>query len=329
MKDLVNHRKLPNGRMVLYDKPTGQYYDPVTDTYLNNDEAIQHGLMENESTNVDQWIEDNKSAYKEKYGKKWEPNLYQSAWNRFGKKVKVNESMDPSVKELRKEGFKIYVSKINPKDTLYEIEKGKDELNIVHHKDDDKFHIYDNSRSMYKFDTLEAAIRHKFKIVEHEDTHYTDKWEDAGFNIEVSDVVDGIQFTVEKDDVEVIIIEPEVGVYETDGKRFPSFDKAIEHHVKSHMSDISLHEKADLYEIIERMSMVLDEDISTWQFFVSNDEKSAIKKAFELGKQTPKYEVVIKGKSDEIDDLYDLMHSYGKVKKKIFAAFEKGRNEQK
>lgn len=329
MKDLVNHRKLSNGRMVLYDKTTGQYYDPVTDTYLNHDEVLQHGIMEDFSMNAEQWIEDNKEGYKKKYGKKWEPNLYQSAWNRFGKKVKVNESMDPSVKELRKEGFKIYVSKINPNDTLYEVEKGKEELNIVHHKDDNKFHIYDNSRSRYKFDNLEAAIRHKFKINEHEDTSYTDKWEDAGFNIDVTDVVGGLQFTVEKDGVEVIILEPETGVYETDGKRFPSFDKAIEHHVKSNMADSNLHEKADLYEIIERMSMILDEDITNWQFSVSKDEKQAIKKAFELGKQTPKYEVVTKGKSDEIDDLYELMNSYGKVKNKIFTAFEKGRNEQK
>jgi hypothetical protein len=80
MRDLVNHRKLPDGRMVLFDRNSNRYYDPVTDTYLDEDEVIQYGLMEEPiqekappSKEAEDWIKSNKDNFKKQYGKDWEP----------------------------------------------------------------------------------------------------------------------------------------------------------------------------------------------------------------------------------------------------------------
>lgn len=370
-KDLVNHRKLPDGRMVLYDKISGKYYDPVTDVFLNQDEVFKYGLMEKappskeaedwikankqnfkdqygdrweevlyataykmfgkdgnklkekapQSDTAERWINNNKETFKKRHGDKWEPILYKTAWKKFGGVNNQNvyeASNDMSeVKQLRKQGFSIYVSKINRYDTLYEIEKDNKEMTVIYHTEDEKYHIYDKSRSRYKFDTLTDAIKRNFPqdITEHDDpSAYVEPWEKEGFDIGTIRDSDGLTFIVSKDGTDIEIHEPETGTYKTDGKAFDSFDDAMNYHIKSTFSDIDINEMYSFMRKIEEAS---------YSFMVTSEDKDALHKAYEIGKKSVDGNIM-KGRSPNDDEFFDLLNKYPELKTKLVTFFKKG-----
>jgi hypothetical protein len=69
------------------------------------------------------------------------------------------------VQDLRKDGYKIYVSRLNEKDTLYEVEKDNIEFNVIKFTNGD-YHVQNGKFGGYSkqsFKTLKNAVKAGYK----------------------------------------------------------------------------------------------------------------------------------------------------------------------
>lgn len=220
---------------------------------------------------AESWITSNKARFKKEYGDQWEPILYATAWKMFGKKKKVKESTKPDFLDLDKDGNKTepmkkaamdkkkVMNEAELKDFKRKIVPGLYNFDHYEHEDGSYIQVSPHGHGVYRdsegyrhnfndMAQLKQMFSKKKEMNEHVDSsEYVDKWINMGFDITVEDLPnDAKKFIIVHKGIETVITEPDMGIYKTaDGKRFESFDKAIDHLLKNTFSDINVTESID------------------------------------------------------------------------------------
>ncbi len=152
---------MPNGRVVFKTKE-GSYYDPVTMTYLNQDE--ENMLLKEKappSKKAEDWIKSNKAEFKKQYGKDYKRVLYATAWKMFGESLNEHANTD-YIEPWKDQGFDIQVQ-----DTVrgkeFTVTKDNSSYTIIE-PEDGVYNIF--GKSFNDFDSaISEIIKSKFSDI--------------------------------------------------------------------------------------------------------------------------------------------------------------------
>ena len=122
-------------------------------------------------TQIDNWLDENKPSFKEKYGNDWQIELFKAAWDQFGDKTHLHEHTNPVyINKWIDRGFTIDVND-TPQGKVFKVSKNLFK-STIREPSTGEYYV---SSAETSFDSFDMAMDYLLKDSMDDDNHVTEQ----------------------------------------------------------------------------------------------------------------------------------------------------------